>query len=215
MVNMNVQRHIRLLLFIPVLTSIGFSSPRFRSMPESPEKTALLPFEVHGLPAEEGLRLTQSFRDALAKSKRFDVMHPDTMMSILTEAGVKNLDECNYSYCLADVGKVLGVEKVLHASVTRRGRLYVLRVRLVNVADAQIVYDEKAEHSGEFATLAADIVPEQARRLTEPRIETSTKWYVIAAAVLVGVGAIYWIYRSFSRNPGGESSGSTLPPAEQ
>lgn len=203
-----------LVLFV-LLLSTGISRPKLPGLLGIQEKIAVLPFEIQGISVEEGLKLTQCFGEALSKSKRFEVMHPDTMMNIFAEAGVKTLEGCNYSYCLADLGKVLGVQKVIHASAARRGKLYVLRIRLVNVADAQIVYDEKVEHSGEFTTLAGDVVPEQARRLAEPQLETGTKWYFIAAAILVGVGAIYMIYRTFNKNLGEESSDSGAPPTPQ
>ncbi|MEK9137492.1 MAG: hypothetical protein AAB393_10250 [Bacteroidota bacterium] len=196
------------------MTAIAVSESTLPGVPENQENVAVLPFEIHGLTADEGASLAQTLREALTQSKRYNVMQVDTMMGIFAEAGIKNLESCNYSYCLADLGKVLGVQKVVHASLTRRGKLYSLRIRLLNVADATMTYDEKAEHSGEFEALLTEIVPAQARKLTETRFETETKWYVYAAAVLVGVGAIYWIYRSFSKDAGEEDSG-TGPPSPQ
>jgi len=211
----NLRTHIVLFALLSVAASAAFAWTSNPNLPDVPTKVALLPFEIHGLAPEEGQQLTRIFRETLARSKAFDIMHPDTMMSLFAQAEVTNLETCNYSYCLADLGKILGVQKVIHANVTRRGKLYTLRVRLVNSADAAIVYDERVEHSGEYSALASDVVPGEANRLAETRLETGTRWYVIAAAVIIGVGAIYWIYRSFSKDVGEEDSGGGPPSTQQ
>jgi hypothetical protein len=212
---MNLRTIIILFALVATPASATFAEFPNAGIPGVPIKVALLPFEVQGLAAEDGVQLTRIFRESLVRSNAFEVMHPDTMMSLFTEAEVTNLEGCNYSYCLADLGKILGVEKVIHVNVTRRGKLYVLRVRLVNSADASIVYDQRAEYSGEFSMLASDVVPAQANRLAETKLETGTRWYVIAAAVILGVGAIYWIYRSFSKDAAAEDSGGGPPSTQQ
>ena len=209
-------RHIlNLAVLLFGFTSASIARPLNPGIPDVPIKVALLPFEVQGLSVEEGFQLTRIFRETFARSKSFDLMHPDSMMSIFNEAGMTSLEGCNYSYCIADLGKILGVEKVIHVNVTRRGKFYTIRLRVVNSSDAEIVYDKRAEHSGNYSTLTSDVVPEQAKRLAETRLETGTRWYVIAAAILIGVGAIYWIYRSFSKDVGEEDSGGGPPSTQQ
>lgn len=204
-----------LVLALSFHTSVSFSE---RAEPTSErvfqEKLAVLPFELHGISPEEGLLLTQRFAGALAESKRFDVMPHDTMKRIFTESGTK-LEGCNYSYCIADLGKVLGVQKVVHVDASRRGRLYVLHIRLVDAQSAALLYDERVDYSGEFKDVLSDVLAEQARKLAGARLDEGTKWYIIAAAVLAGVGAIYWIYKSFNSQNAQESSGSQSPPIQQ
>lgn len=202
-----------LLVLLQMSAGIGQSTQTAGSR-SSVEKLAVLPFEIQGLSTEEGLQLTQRFADVFAESKRFDVMPQDTMRNIFAEAGTK-LEGCNYSYCIADLGKVLGVQKVVHVNATRRGKLYVLHIRLVNAADAALLYDERVEHSGEFNVLLSDVIAEQARKLSGARLETGTRWYIIAAAIVVVVGAIYWIYKTFDQNTAVEGSGNPPPPTQQ
>jgi hypothetical protein len=178
------------------------------------EKLAVLPFELRGISPEEGLLLTQRFAGVFAESKRFDVMPQDTMKSIFAEAAAK-LEGCNYSYCLADLGKVLGVHKVIHVDASRRGKLYVLHIRLVNVENAALLYDERVDYSGELTALLSDVLAEQAQKLAGARLDEGTRWYIIAAAILAGVGAIYWIYKSFNSQNAEENSGKQTPPIQQ
>lgn len=177
------------------------------------EKVALLPFEQKGLSNEETALLTKKFAELLQSSGKFEVMPHDEMLRLIAEADF-NLETCTYSYCLADAGKVLGVQKVMHGSITRRGKLYTLHLRLIDVRNAQIVLDRKPEHSGEFDQLVSEMLPEEARAASEYSLVPDTKWYVVAAAIVVTVGAIYSIYRAFNKTAASEATGDG-PSTEQ
>ncbi len=179
------------------------------------DKLAVVPFEVKGLSKEEALLLTERFAAALAESKRFEIMSQEEMNVLLKDSQFKNLEGCNYSLCLSDIGKVLGVQKVVHGSIGRRGKLYTLRIRMIEVANADIIYDERSEHSGEFDALASEAIPMQARNLGETKFESGGRWYVIGAAVLVTAGVIYTIYKAFNKNPSSEEAGGGNPPTPQ
>jgi len=191
-----------------LLPALGWALPL--SQQEAKEKIAVLPFEQKGLSDEEAATLTKKFADLLQPSARFIVMPYDEMLRLLTEADFK-IQACSYSYCLADAGKVLGVQKVLHGSVTRRGKFYTLHIRLIDVRTAEIVHDRKQEHSGELDRLVADVLPEEAKAAAEYSVESGTKWYVVATAIVLTVGTIYSLYRVFNKTGATESTGEGPP----
>ncbi len=179
---------------------------------EGIEQIAVLPFEQKGLSPEETVALTKYCTELLQSAGRFEVMPYDEMLRLLVEADF-NLETCTYSYCLADAGKVLGVQRVMHGSVTRRGKLYTLRLRFINVRNAEILSDRKSEYSGEFERLLSDVLPAEAQAASDYSVESAAPWYVPAAAIAVTVGIIYWIYRSFNKTAESESTdgGPSLP----
>ena len=182
------------------------------SVPGGAEQIAVLPFEQKGLSPEETAAVTLRCADVLQSSGRFALMPYDEMLRLLADAQI-NLETCTYSYCLADAGKVLGVQKVMHGSVTRRGKWYTLRLRLIEVRNAEILSDRKSEYSGEFDQLLSAVLPGETQAASEYSGPSAAPWYVPAAAIAVTAGIIYWIYRSFNKTGGSESTdgGPSLP----
>jgi len=184
------------------------------SMPKDGERLAVLPFEVRGLDEEKGKQLRQEFSDVLAQSNRFDIMSDNVVRNNLALAGLTKIDSCNTLPCLAQLGRVLNVEKVIHIKVDQWQERFVLDIRLVRTVDAALLYAERVEYSGEFQNLRSTVIPEQARKLSTAYLDKKPNWYLIAAAVIAGVGLIYWIYSSFSSSSSSESEtgGSTPAP---
>lgn len=166
---------------------------------------AVLPFEIRGVTPDEGTQLRQFFAEALAESKRFEVLPGDLMKKMFAEAGLTSIDSCNTLPCLTQVGKVLHVEKVVHVSVDRWQERFILQVRLVNAVDGALMYDERTDYTGQFGNFLSVVVPEQGRKLGYAYLDKPTNWYLIAAAVIVGVGIIYWIYSTWASSSSSQS----------
>jgi TolB-like protein len=154
------------------------------------ERLAILPFTLHGLSSEEGLQLRQRFTDALGEGDRFQVILADSL---------KGTDGPSDPQFLAKAGKLIGVQKVVHVDAVRREKHYVLRVRLVNVNDAALLYAERIDYMGEYASLLSDIIPEQARKLSEAHLDAKTPWAKAAFLFGASLGAILWIFWHFRR----------------
>jgi uncharacterized protein YjeT (DUF2065 family) len=173
------------------------------------ERVAVVPFETRGFSPEEGIRLKQSFATGLAESKRFDVMPDMVFKNNLEHVGISNVDSCNAIPCLAQLGNVLKVEKVVHVQAERWEQRFVLHIRLIRSSDAALLYDERVDYSGDINTLLTTIAPEQGRKLAAAFLDKKPNWILIGAAVLVGVGLIYWLFKSFG------SMDSTVPEGNQ
>jgi hypothetical protein len=180
-----------LLLLLVALVAVGYSQDPER------ERLAVLRFGIKGITPDEGLLLRQRFAEALEESSRFDVLPLPVITNRLEEVGLRNVDSCTTFPCLAELGKILDAPKVVYASVTRLENRFILHIQLVRSSDAALLYDERIDHSGEFSTLLSEVIPAQGRKLGMAHLDRGTPWYFVAAAVLVGVGLIYWIYSSW------------------
>lgn len=192
--SLSQRSNITLLLFLVVLP-LGVVQSQATG---DQERLLLLPFEVRGLAANEGSQLKQKFGEILGESGRFDVMQDHVLRNNLDLAGLANIDSCNTLPCLAQLGKVLDVAKVVHISLDQWRERYVMHIRLVRSSDATLLYAERVEFTGSYDELLSTVITEQARKLSAAYLDRRTSWYLIAAAVIVGIGLIYWIYSSFS-----------------
>jgi hypothetical protein len=172
---------------------------------------AVLPFEVRGLTTHQGFELTDRFADALGESRRFNILPAAAVESAIEGSGLKDIDSCNSLPCVAQLGKVVGAEKVVRVGVTHREQHYVLHIQLVESSGATLLYDERVDYAGDFNTLSTVVVPEQGRKLSAAFLDKKPNWYLIAAGVVIGVGLIYWIYSTFSAVSSTEPDSSTPP----
>lgn len=187
-----------------VYTFISLASPLVQ---KAPWKVTVVPMSAVGFSPEDSLALLQQVRNQLATSKLVELMPEEEMMRLLRDAQFQDIRECTYSHCLADLGKIVGVDRVLQTIFVRRGKLYSFRLRVINAKDAEILFDETVEHSGEYQPFFTSVVPDLVTKATEPTIESrsSWKWYYIGAAVL-GFGAmVYYLNKML---------GHSGPPAE-
>jgi TolB-like protein len=197
-------------------TSLGICQNPQRVEPTGDERgVAVLPFEIRGLTPDQGMRLRVQFTEALAESKRFDILPDDAFKSLLANAGLTKIDSCNTVACLAQLGKILHVEKVVHVSADRWDQRYILHIRLVNAADGKLLYDERVDFTGAFDEFLSAVTPEQGRKLSHAFLDTGPNWYLIAACVLVGVGLIYWIYSTWASSDSSETGGTHSNPTPQ
>jgi TolB-like protein len=185
-------RMLSMFLLIFPLTEISLSQTDTLEQPHgSREKLLVLPFEVQGLSDSDVSLLTTRFSDGLKESNRFDISLNVPSQRFETAVDPRSL---------AQTGNTLGVQKVVHVNVVRRDKLYVLQIRLVNVSNASLLYAERVDFNGEFASLLTNVIPEQARKLSKAHLDAQTPW--AKAAFLFGgcLGAILWILRYFRRS---------------
>jgi hypothetical protein len=136
---------------------------------------------------------------------------PDAVLKNNLEiAGLTKIDSCNTRPCLARLGKILNVAKVVHVSVDRWEERYIIHIRLVSSTDGALLYDERVDYTGEFNTLLSDEMVEQGRKLSAAFLDKKPNWALIGADVLVGVGLICWLFAALG--PRNNSVQQTTPP---
>ena len=192
----------RKIALIFLLVALQLRSGFSQTMPSAgssgdQERLALLPFETRGFSSEDGIRLKESFATGLAESKRFDVMTDIVFGKNLDQAGVKNIDSCSTLPCLAQLGRVLNVEKVVHVRAERWEQRFMLHIQLVRSSDAALLYDERVDYSGDINTFSSPITSDQGRKLSAAFLDKKPNWILIGATLLLGIGFIFWLFTTF------------------
>jgi len=183
---------------ILICTSLLFQVSGALSQSDGKQSLAVLPFETRGLSSEEGSRLRERFVNALIATARFRLVSDAAMANSLPGAA-EHRDTIISIATLSPLGKKLNVESVVLVHVYRWNGRFAMIVSLVRSEDAQLLYSERIDYSGEFSDLLETIIPEQGRRLASARLDSGTRWDLVAVLGIAGVGLILFINRRLGR----------------
>jgi len=99
---------------------------------------AVLDLEIVGdIPRELKVPLSESLREGLFQTGKFRVIDRNNMDRVLKEQG-QQLSDCSSSECAVQVGRLLGVQRMVTGSLSRVGNLYVISAQLINVETGEI-----------------------------------------------------------------------------
>ena len=99
---------------------------------------AVLDLEIVGdIPRDLRIPLSESLREGLFRTGKFRVIDRNNMDRILKEQG-QQLFDCSSSECAVQVGRLLGVQKMVTGSLSRVGNIYVVSAQLINVETGEI-----------------------------------------------------------------------------
>jgi len=110
------------------------------SMMADTKKTYLGVHEIkirQGISPASAPMLTDAIRDACVRSGRYNVLDRDNMEAMLTEIGFQQTG-CTDSACIVQMGRQLGVKKMLTGSVGRIKNTIVLTLMLIDVETGKI-----------------------------------------------------------------------------
>ncbi|MFH1762324.1 MAG: CsgG/HfaB family protein [bacterium] len=127
------------ILFLLILQG-GLSAIFSQSLTGKPEKmsVAVLDFQAKGMSAEEVTALSDRFRTELFNVGKFIVMERGQMDAIMNEQGFQKSGACTDEACLVEMGQLLGVDRMVAGSIGKLGQLYLINVRIINIATGQI-----------------------------------------------------------------------------
>lgn len=103
------------------------------------DKIAILTLKnSNGVSVGETEIISDRLRNDFFKTGRVDVMERDQMQSILKEQGLQQSGLCTDEGCMVELGKMLGVKRLIAGSIGRLGSLYLLNVRSIDVSTGKI-----------------------------------------------------------------------------
>lgn len=165
---------------------------------ENKSRIAIFPFSSREVPSDSVMQLRLKLAQALNSTGQFDVMSIEVMHSYLKEAGYTELEKCTLPPCVANFGKILGVERILYGEVNKGNPGYDLQVRVVHVEKGELIFEKLFHHSRSFDKFLAEIPLEVALALekAEESLRGKKRLYLVGA-VLVGIGAsIYFLSKA-------------------
>lgn len=109
--------------------------------------------------------LTNSFINAFQKRKRYKIMTRTQMREILDEQMLQKSEHCSESGCAIEVGKILGVGKIIVGQVGKIGETFAIILHLINVETSEEINTCERRFSGKIDKFF-DIIPEMADEIT-------------------------------------------------
>jgi TolB-like protein len=174
---------------------------------QNPERipVAILDLEGRGISALEAATLTDRLRSEMVTVGAFVVVERGQMEMLLEEQGFQQTG-CTSAECAVEVGKLLGVQKMITGSIGKLGELYTVDARMFDVQTGEIERVSKREHRGgieglidllevvtkDLAGIEEEvIVAEQPPKEEKPK-KKGSRWLLWGGILAtVGAGAAY------------------------
>ena len=167
---------------------------------------AILDLEGRGISALEAATLTDRLRSEMVTVGAFVVVERGQMEMLLEEQGFQQTG-CTSAECAVEVGKLLGVQKMITGSIGKLGKLYTVDARMFDVQTGEIERVSKREHRGgieglidllevvtkDLAGIEEEvIVAEQPPKEEKPKKKGGGRWLLWGGILAtVGAGAAY------------------------
>jgi len=126
---------------------------------------AVFPLVAQGMDNSSASILTDALSDELLKSGKVRVMERTQMETILREQGFQKTGSCDQNECAVEMGKVLGIERIVVGTAGRLGESHTISVRAVDVASGEVLASDRRVIQGSIDKLLTEELPPLARSL--------------------------------------------------
>jgi len=134
---------------------------------ERPYAVAVMPLSVQGSDSASGGTYAEVIADELLKSGTVRVLERSQMERILKEQGFQQSGACDASECAVEVGRLLGIERMVVGSVGRVGQSGIFTLRAVDVGTGEVVASRRRLHQGTPEQAVTDLLPALAQDLLQ------------------------------------------------
>lgn len=191
---------------------------------------AVTALQAKGVPESDASVLTDNIADELLKSGKVRVMERSQMDRILQEQGFQQSGTCDTSECAVQIGRLLGIERIVVGSVGKLGETYSLSIRMVDVGTGEVLASSRQNHRGAIDDLLQRVVPQVVMELTRTGTERSAEpapqpvpvveekksgaalwWTLGGVAVAGGAAAAYLL---LANDQSSSSSAADNPPVD-
>ena len=120
--------------------------------PDNPSFIAVVDFTGNNVSEGDCRALTDRLRAELFNTKYFKVIEREMMEEIIKEQGFQQ-SGCSTDECMVEVGKLIGVKKIVGGSISKVGRTYSVSSRIVSVETGKILKGATYDYKGEIDEL--------------------------------------------------------------
>ena len=133
-----------------------------------PDLVAVMDLDAVGATKAEASAITDRLREQLLKSGRFTLVDRTQMSAVLDEQALQQTG-CTSQECAVQVGKVLGVRKLITGKVTKiSDKQWLVNVTMTDVETSQTLRAEALPYEGTYFSLLTDGIVQLATRLSTP-----------------------------------------------
>jgi tetratricopeptide (TPR) repeat protein len=116
------------------------------------ETIAVVDFDGKGVSDTDASALTDRLRTELYNSEHFKIVERGIMEEILNEQGFQQSGITSDEY-FVEVGRLIGVEKIVGGSVNKVGNMYSVSAKIVSVETGEILKAVSYDHGGKLSDL--------------------------------------------------------------
>jgi Curli production assembly/transport component CsgG len=162
---------------------------------------AITNLDSRGVSKDEVGVIADNLAAKLQQSGKVRVMERSQMDQILKEQSFQNSGACDGSQCAVEMGKLLGIDRIIIGSVGLVGSTYSFNLRLVDVATGEAVRTSARNRKGSIDDVLTELVPAAVADLTESTSpvasaanasdakKTSLWPWIVGGVVVAGGGA--------------------------
>lgn len=114
--------------------------------------TAIVDLDGRNIPQSDAAMLSDRFRTEVFNTRVFDVLEREKMGEILKEQGFQQTGACDDA-CMVEIGKLVGVQKIIAGSISHAGAVYSVNARLIDVGTGRVEQTATYDHDGELQDL--------------------------------------------------------------
>ncbi len=126
---------------------------------------AVTALQARGVAESDAAVFTETLADVLLRSGKVRVMERSQMDKILAEQGFQQAGGCDTAECAVQMGRLLGIERIVVGSVGKVGETYSISVRMVDVGTGEVVSSSRRNHRGAIDDVLERVVPDVGREL--------------------------------------------------
>lgn len=135
---------------------------------------AVAQLESKGVPPEQVDVIADNLAIRLQQTGKVRVMERSQMGQILKEQNFQQTGACDGSECAVQIGKILGIDRIVVGSVGLVGSTYSLSLRLVDVSSGEALRTSARNSKGTIDIVLTDLVPVAASDLAGVATERQT-----------------------------------------
>ena len=191
------------LVLFALMDTFGYIQP-VMAQSRSKMSIAVLELDDQGISAAEAGSLTERLRSELFKTGMFEVLERAKMEEVLKEQGFQQTGACATTECAVEVGRLIGVERMVAGSVGKVGATFSVDIRTINVETGAIMKASTRDFTGRIDDLLRRLMPEVARELAglAPEKKGGRTGLWIALGVLAAGGGVAAVLLTTDKPPG-------------
>lgn len=135
-----------------------------------PLNVAVSDLDAKGVTSSEASIISGRLRQEMLNTGAFRVMERNQMDAIMKEQSLQQTGACSSEECQVEVGRLLGVDRIVVGSLGKIGSVYSLEVRLLNVETGEVMVSQSVDYDGAVEGLLQGPVRGLALRLSGKEI---------------------------------------------
>lgn len=142
---------------------------------------AVLKLDPNGITDSEARALSDRLRIEIFNAGVYEVMEREKMNRILDEMQFQ-LSGCTSDECVIEIGRLIGVQKMIAGSISKVGEFYTVSTRLIDVNTGKIEATAIEDIEGTLGIVLTQAIPSIAKKISglagieiQPKQETALK----------------------------------------